>query len=330
MHQQNKLLRKGLALSAVTALSVLTGCGSGGGGNSDGTAEGGTIALVTNNQIDPFYTAMGEGAEAAGEERGWNITWQAPAEQSAANQTATLQQVAATDPDGIVFSAADADALALPLRQIYEGGTPVISVDSDVNDPEARMALVESNNEQTGREAAEMANELLEGEGKVGHIGYTPGVASLDPRREAWHEQLEEYPEIEDVGNEFADLDVSEYQQDASALLSREPDIDAIFTDWTGACMGTAQAIRQAGLTDEVYLFCADSSPDQQDLLQQGDITALFVQQPYELGRVATLQLIDYIENGEEPEDMELDIVVIDQEAADDPEYQQYFYGNEG
>jgi ribose transport system substrate-binding protein len=315
-----------LVAAGVFALAACTS-GSASSGESGAPGDSKTIALVTNNQIDPFYSAMRDGAQEAAEAAGYTLNWQAPAEQSAANQTTTLQQVAATKPAGIVFSAADADALAAPLKGVLDSGIPVIGVDSDVADTSARLALIASNNRETGIAAATMAEELLGGSGKVGHVGYTPGVASLDPRVAGWHEQLAEYPGIEDVGDEYAGLDLSENQQKAAALIARVPDISAIFTDWTGACVGTAQAIKQAGKTEQIKLFCADASPDQKQLLESGDITALLVQQPFELGRIATEQLIAYIEDGTAPEDTAVDIVVIDQQQVGEDEFQKYFYG---
>ncbi|WP_336626467.1 MULTISPECIES: substrate-binding domain-containing protein [unclassified Microbacterium] len=319
----------GASIAAVAGLLLLTSCASNSAGSpSADPGDGDTleIAMVLNSQTRPFYQTMIAGAEEAAEELGVNLTWQGPAEESAANQTSMLQQVAAGKPDGIIFSASDSVALSAPLKAIFDGGTPVVTVDSDVADPAARLFTIKSDGQESGTLAAERANEVTGGEGKVGYLGYTPGIESIDLRLSGWEEALKQYPGLENVGNEYAGLDISENQLKATGLISRVPDIDAIYTSWGNACIGAAQAVKQAGKSGDIALICVDADKEQVDLLAAGDVDALTIQQAAEMGRQSVTRLVEYIRNGTESDDVLLAHVLATQENMNEPEIEALFY----
>lgn len=308
------------------ALLALTGCTAGAGTDAPGDSEDSLrIVMLLNDQFDPYYLTLVTGAEAKAEELGIDFEWQAPTTLDVASQTQLLQSVAATKPDGIIMSALDADAMVAPMKAVMDSGIPIITVDSDVNDESARLGTVKSDGKQAGVQAAEFANELLKGEGEAGYVGYIPGIQSVDIRLEGWTEQLKEYAGIENVGDEYAGADVTENVEKASALISREPGLSAIFASWTNATIGASQAVQQSGR--DVAVIGMDASPEEVELLKRGLVTALIVQKPYDMGGIAVEELANYLRDGVDPEsETLLDAVVATQENMDDPAVSIYFY----
>jgi len=313
----------GLAVAAL----VLAGCSA---TSAAGPADGGgddqlKIVMLLNDQFDPYYLTLVTGAEAKAEELGVDFSWQAPTTLDVASQTQLLQSVAATKPDGIIMSALDADAMIAPMKEVMNSGIPIVTVDADVNDESARLGTVKSDGKVGGQQAAEFVDELLGGQGTVGYVGYIPGIQSVDVRLEGWTEQLEEYPGITNAGDEYAGADVSENVAKTSALLSREPGLNAIFASWTNAAIGAAQGVQQAGRDVAVIGF--DAAPDQVDLLERGQIAALMVQKPYDMGGIAVEELVGYVRDGKKPKsETLLDAVVATKENMGDPEVSKYFY----
>lgn len=323
MHRKLSLSLAVLSASAI----ALTGCAASTPDSGDGGDESLRIVMLLNDQFDPYYLTLVSGAEAKAEELGVEFEWQAPTTLDVASQTALLQSVAATKPDGIIMSALDADAMVAPMKQVMDSGVPIVTVDADVNDPSARLGTVKSNGIEAGIMAADAMAELLGGEGKVGYVGYIPGIQSVDVRLQGWTEQLAKHPGLENVGDEYAEADVSANVEKASALLAREPELRGIFTSWTNAVIGTAQAVQQAGRTDEVAVIGVDASPEQVDLLERGLIAALVAQKPFDMGGIAVEEIVEYVRDGVEPEsEILLDFVVATQENMDDPEVRKYFY----
>jgi ribose transport system substrate-binding protein len=312
-----------IGLSAVLTLSA---CGSESGSSSGGGSAGEPkIVMLLNDQFDPYYLTLVDGAEKAAKDLGIDFSWQAPTTLDVNSQTQLLQSVAATKPDGIIMSALDADALSAPMKQIVDSGIPIVTVDADVNDKSARLGTVRSDGAATGNAAAKVMNDLTGGQGAVGYVGYTPGIQSVDIRLKGWQDGLKSFAGLDNVGEQYAGADTSENVSKASALISKDSDIKAIFASWTNAVIGTAQAVKQSG--KDIAVVGVDAAPDQVDLLKAGDVAALVAQKPAEMGKIAVEELSGFITDGTKPKsETLLDSVVITQENMDDPEFSQYFY----
>jgi ribose transport system substrate-binding protein len=312
-----------IGLSAVLTLSA---CGSESGSSSGGGSAGEPkIVMLLNDQFDPYYLTLVDGAEKAAKDLGIDFSWQAPTTLDVNSQTQLLQSVAATKPDGIIMSALDADALSAPMKQIVDSGIPIVTVDADVNDKSARLGTVRSDGAATGTAAAKVMNDLTGGQGAVGYVGYTPGIQSVDIRLKGWQDGLKSFAGLDNVGEQYAGADTSENVAKASALISKDSDIKAIFASWTNAVIGTAQAVKQSG--KDIAVVGVDAAPDQVDLLKAGDVAALVAQKPAEMGKIAVEELSGFITDGTKPKsETLLDSVVITQENMDDPEFSQYFY----
>lgn len=286
-----------------------------------------TIALVLNRQNDPFYVSLVNGAQAKADELGVTLIYQAPAEQSVENQTTVLNSVMAQKPDGLLFSAADAAAMSAPVKQIYDGGTPVITIDTDVADPSARMMLIGSDNKALGLDAAEAMSQLLGGTGTVGLLTYQPGVQSVDDRNAGWAEGIAKVAGFTDAGVEYAGLDVAEYESKAAGVIARTPDLKGFYTTWSNAAIGASQAIATAGKKGQIMVVGTDASPDAVTSLKNEAIDAIVSQKPLDMGAQAVQLMYDVIVNGAKPtENILVDSVIVTRDNMDDPEVSQYFY----
>lgn len=320
----------GAAAAALAAALAVTGCSSSASGGSKAGSSGSSksslrIVMLLNDQFDPYYLTLVKGAQAEAKKDGVNFSWQAPTTLDVASQTQLLQSVAATKPDGIIMSALDAKAMVAPMKQVMNQGIPIMTVDSDVDDATARLGTVKSDGTATGAAAAKEMNDLLGGSGKVGYVGYTPGVQSVDLRLKGWQQALSSYSGLKNVGEQYAAADTSENVAKASALIAKDPDVKAIFASWTNATIGAAQAVKQSG--KNIAVVGVDAAPDEVSLLKSGQVSALVAQKPGEMGQIAVQDLVAYVRKGTKPKSEQLlDSVVITKDHADDPQYSQYFY----
>lgn len=342
-----------LALVALAAL-VLAACGgsdndddssssSGGSTSSSESSSGSTtagggeaasgerasreyrIALITNEESS-FYITLNAGAQAEAERLGVQVDWSAPRTPDLPSQTATLQSVLARRPDGVLMTAVDRTGMVAPIRQLQAQDIPVIMLDSDVADRSVRMAFIGTNNEAAGEMAATEMDRLLGGEGKVAYEGYVPGIESVDQRESGWRRGLERYPGLESVGETYDRGDLAEVAANVNGLMRRDPDLRGIFASWTNAAIGTAQAVQNAGRTQDVNVIGMDADQQEVTLLKSGAIDALVVQQVFTAGELGVRQMVEYLENGTRPEDTLLDPVIATRDNVDDPEIRELLY----
>ncbi len=123
-------MKKILALVLVLVMAFgLVACGGGEGGSSNKT-----IAVVAKGESHAFWQAVKAGAEAAGKEKGYSITFQGPATETAAdvpNQITMVQTAMSNNVDGLVLATIGTGFTDL-LTQAYDKEIPVVSFDSGI------------------------------------------------------------------------------------------------------------------------------------------------------------------------------------------------------
>ena len=93
-----------------------------------------TIAVVAKGESHAFWQAVKAGAEAAGKEKGYKITFQGPASETAAdvpNQITMVQTALSNNVDGLVLATIGTGFTDL-LTQAYDKKIPVVSFDSGI------------------------------------------------------------------------------------------------------------------------------------------------------------------------------------------------------
>ncbi len=113
---------------AVLALSMLAGCGN----NADSGQK--TIAVVAKGESHAFWQSVKAGAEAAGEEYGYKITFRGPASESAKDlpsQKEMVQTALSNNASAIVLGTIGEGFVDM-LTQAYDLKIPVVQFDSGI------------------------------------------------------------------------------------------------------------------------------------------------------------------------------------------------------
>src|SRR5688572_33296515 len=133
------MIKRWAALALVFALGAAActgdddgGGGGGGGGGGDGvTQRDFRFVVVTHGQSsDPFWSVAANGVAAAGDDMGVTVEYQAPGTFDMVEMGQIIEAAVASQPDGLVVSIPDPEALADPIRAAVDAGIPVISINS--------------------------------------------------------------------------------------------------------------------------------------------------------------------------------------------------------
>ncbi len=96
-----------------------------------------TIAVVAKGESHAFWQAVKAGAVAAGQEKGYEVTFQGPASETAKDvpsQMTMVQTALSNNVDGLVL-ATIGSGFGEMLTQAYEKNIPVVTFDSGLKDP---------------------------------------------------------------------------------------------------------------------------------------------------------------------------------------------------
>jgi autoinducer 2-binding periplasmic protein LuxP len=194
-----------------------------------------------------------------------------------AGQLAQVESVIARGVDYVFLGPTEYEAAIPALRQLKRADIPtaVYNFLDPHEDEEARaMIYVAFAHEEGGRLSGEWVVERLgEAGGKVAVIQGAPGVGS-DRRRDGLLEVVEQHPNIEVIMGPYTDFDRTKAFDAAQNLLTAHDGIDVIYGVSTAIGLGAAQAVRQAGKTDEIATMGFGGTGDEIVAMKEGWLTA--------------------------------------------------------
>ena len=141
------------------------------------------VVVVAHGQAsDPFWSVVKNGVEEAGKDTGINVDYRSPETFDMVAMSQLIDAAVNQEPDGLIVSIPDADALGPSIERAVEAGIPVISINSgsDVSKGLGAALHVGQDEYDAGKAAGE---KLASMGGKVGIcVNHEVGNVSLDLR----------------------------------------------------------------------------------------------------------------------------------------------------
>ncbi|MBA2444672.1 MAG: substrate-binding domain-containing protein, partial [Nocardioidaceae bacterium] len=165
MTHPNRRPRRTLSLLApLSALTlVLAACGDGGGGDGGGD-DSVAVTLITKDSVNPFFIAMQEGAEAAAEKEGVDITVTAGKEDGdEAGQITEIENAINRGDDGILITP-NGPGVNGSLTKARDAGLYVIALDTPPDPADLVDITFATDNFEAGELIGKWAAGTLAGE----------------------------------------------------------------------------------------------------------------------------------------------------------------------
>src|SRR5215211_6285895 len=188
------------------------------------------FVVVTHGQAsDPYWSVVQNGVNQAAEDMGVQVEYQAPDTFDMVAMSQLIDAAVASQPDGLVVSIPDADALGDSIKAAVAAGIPVISMNSG-SDVAAEFGLL-THVGQTEYEAGLGAGQRMGEEGVTNAIcvNQEVGNAALDERCRGFTDGLGESGGTVEVVQ--VDLNKpTEAQSRVGAALSATPHVADVLT----------------------------------------------------------------------------------------------------
>lgn len=304
--------------SAVFALLVagltLSACGPASSGKR-------RIAVIPKGTSHEFWKSIHAGAPRAAKELDVEIIWQGPLkEDDRSEQIKVVESFIAKGVDGIVIAPLDDKALVQPLKEASAAGIPVIIVDSNVK-WEGRKSFIATDNVAGGVAGAKALGDIVGGKGKVLMLRYIEGSASTEARERAFLETIaKDFPQIEVVGQkQRSGATVESAISAAETLLSQHRELDGIFCPCEPVVFGMLRALQDSERAGKVPFVGFDASPKLVEALGKGEITALVVQDPVQMGDQGVRRMVDILDGKTVEARIDTGVVVVSKSEMSDP-----------
>ncbi len=325
---KKKILAALMAVAMIATMAV--GCSSGekapsAEGGSDTAAAAGEAKdmtfVIVPKCVHAWFDEVNKGAQlqadALSKQLGVKVTidYRAPQSADVAEQNSTLEQAAATKPDGIALDPVDYDGSKSVIEEIQAKGIPVVLFDAPSPEGSGLTSVGNDFSEQATIAADKLA-ELIGEEGKVAVMQGFPSAPNHAERYQAHLDALKKYPKIEVIDGGIDNDNIETAQQQAAAVLAANPDLKGYLN--CDACgSGVAAAIEEAGKQGQVKFVSMDNLIEILDYIPQ-TITATSSTLPQMQGQYAVLMCYQASLGLDIPKAVDTGIAVIDESNIDE------------
>lgn len=302
---------RSFALLGVIAL--LCGCAK-----SDPQATPGAAAnagvkrfvFVTNGD-DPFWDACNAGLVEAAKRcdiaaKGLRVVMEKN-NGTTQGQIEKLRQFGSqSDIAGVAISVIQAENVALveEMKRLAAKGVKVITVDGDVNRDtfrDARAFYIGTDNSVGGRLLGAATKAILTARGKtqgsyVQFAGFTDND-NARARMNSFRETLgTAFKEVDRMSDE---MDLAKARDNVRTALVNHPDLTALVGIWSYNAPAIAEVVQERGVRDRLTVVTFDAQAAAIERMAAGQIDAMVVQNPFEMG-FRTVRLLTAMHTGDE------------------------------
>ncbi len=315
-----------LLLALVMILS-LAACASTGNGEENKGGETGkkTIAVIAKGESHAFWQAVKAGALKAAQEKGYELTFQGPADESPAsvNNQMTMVQTALTNNVSGIVLATIGSGFGEHLTQAYDKNIPIVTFDSGLRAPDditegknPIVAHVATDNKAAASIAGEKMFEAIKAEVAkasadapyiVGVIQHDLTATGID-RAAGFMDKFKELADADETTK--GKYEIVKEAKDGDANQNYKVALEALYEMGIKACFmtneGVAKQVYDAakaaeGKYDNIIFTGFDAGTKQVTWIKNNDtptILGAVAQDSIQMGYEAVMQCIAAIEGG--------------------------------
>jgi ribose transport system substrate-binding protein len=250
-----------------------------------------TAAIVMHYSGDDWSAAQIAGLRDQFGKMGIEVIAETNAGFKPETQVSDIETVLARNPSIMVSIPVDPVATVSAYRQAADQGVKLVFMDNvpqGFTPGQDYVSVVSADNYGNGIVSAHLMAEALGGEGQIGIVFFSADFFVTQQRSDAFKSTIEEnYPNIEifeEQGIAAPDF-AGQADQVASAMLTRNAELNGIWAVWDVPAEGVINAIRTAGRENDVVVTTIDLGQNVAISLAQGGIVkGLGAQRPFDQG----------------------------------------------
>jgi ribose transport system substrate-binding protein len=247
-----------------------------------------------------YWESVHQGAVCAStKQKNVTVSWDGvTAETDVTGQINLLQNYITQGINGLVYAATDAKALSQVTNQALKDNVKVVNIDSGTTPQPSNVPLFATDNVAAATRAADLLSQSLHGHGKIAFIPFLAGSETNDQRSQGFLQGLKKYPGLDLVATQYSQSDTNTALRVTEDILNAHPDLTGIFAANEPGVIGAAEAVKKAGKAGKITIIGWDAAPDELTAVQQGEISALVVQNPFKMGYDGVNAVVNELRNG--------------------------------
>ena len=279
------------------------------------------IAYIVSDINIPFWQIISKGIKDKSNELGYEIHIYS-SNNLKKNELENLASAISLKIDGLIISPINSSTASTLLEIAKMNKIPTIVADIG-SDSQDYLSFISSDNKKGAYELGKILSKYMKSlswnkEGTVGIIAIPQKRLNGKDRTIGFIQALEE--DNIKVSGMYQQVDFSyeETYNYSKKLIDENENLRAIWLQGSDKYKGALDAIKKANKQNEIALICFDAEPEFLEMIQNGDLVASAMQQPYIIGQEAVVTLNNYFNNKEVKKEQKMEILSISKENIDD------------
>jgi ABC-type sugar transport system substrate-binding protein len=212
----------------------------------------------------PYFAQILQGIQQASKPLGWTIT-PTFGNNDPTEQINQIQNAVTTHPSALVVIPVDQNAIIPPVQQAKAAGVPVLTMGDNLAaaGASAQLSFLGSDYTALGIQKANFIVSQLHGKGTVGFIHGIRGLNFSEAQRKGAVSVFSKQPGIKIVDGGYTGAFTSDTGLKLTEdLLTRAPNLNAIYYDNDDIALGGIQALKERGIAQgKVIMIGTDGGP---------------------------------------------------------------------
>lgn len=270
-------------LALIVALVMMLSC-------TAAFAEDMTIVVMPKLVGIPYFNASETGALAAGEELGINVIYTGPTTGDAALQVQMIEDLLIDGIDALAIAPNDPDSVSPALQKCLDEGVLVMDWDTTANADDVSYSIQQIDNKVLGEMMIDLLVDAMgtdEGEFAI-VTGYLTASNLNTWIQYGLDYAAEKYPNLTLVTDPVpGDESAQEAYTQTMALIAAYPNLKGILGYSTPSPIGSAMAVQEKGLQDQIAVVGTSMPTDSAPYLKDGSLDYGVLWDPAQLGKLA-------------------------------------------
>lgn len=250
------------------------------------------VYLITMDKKDVFWHIMDRGASDMARMLNITYNWVAPENESVQEQVELINRAVEAGANAIMLAALEPVGVSTAVEDAKAAGVHIIYVDAPA--VEEGDIILATDNYQAGRLVAEtMLSEFSEigiSGGSIGIISHIPISFTIENRERGFRDVMEEDGRFILLETKYTDGTPEDAQESAKEFISDNGKLVGLFAVNEGTTVGTGRAL--AASKDNIIGIGFDINDTIRELIQNGALNAVMVQNPYTMGYLGMAEAV--------------------------------------
>lgn len=280
------------ALLVLPTVTLLPGCNkSDSGATATPTSKAGkklTVSFMPKSKGNSYFINCEMGAREAENELEIEMLFDGPTNTDPAKQNEIVENWITLGVDVMAVACENRESISGALKKAQEKGIKVVTFDSDATADARSFFINQATPQGIGEALMDEAARLCEEEGEFAIITATLTAANMNEWRKVIDARLaSKYPKMKLVDTKPCDDQKDKAHQEATNLLSANPNLKCIMAICSPAVPGAAEAVKQAGKAGTVKVLGLGLPSENKAYLKEGVTQTVILWKVADLGYLA-------------------------------------------